>query len=116
MEQQDAFECLKQCLVSAPILTYPRWDHRFILFTDASTFALEAILSQEDDEENERVIAYASRSLLLAEKNYTATELECLAIVWAIGKFHQYVHGHQFLLVTDHSALCYLFNITTPNG
>ena len=41
MEQQDAFERLKQCLVSAPILTYPRWNHRFILFTDASTFALE---------------------------------------------------------------------------
>ena len=116
MEQQDAFERLKQCLVSAPILTYPRWDRRFILFTDASTFALGAILSQEDDEGNERVIAYASRSLLPAEKNYTATELECLAVVWAIGKFHQYVYGHRFLLITDHSALCHLFNTTTPNG
>src|SRR5579859_1200887 len=114
--EQDAFEHLKQCLVSAPILTYLRWDCRFILFTDASTFALGAILSQEDDEGNERVIAYASRSLLPAEKNYTATKLECLAIVWAIRKFHQYVHGHRFLLVTDHSALYHLLNTTTPNG
>ena len=88
VEQQVAFERLKNHLISAPILTYLQWDRRFILATDASTFALRAILSQEDDEKNERVIAYASRSLLPAEKNYTATELECLAIVWAIGKFH----------------------------
>ena len=103
-------------MVSALILTYPHWDRIFILFMDASTFALRAILSQEDDERNERVIAYTSRSLLPAEKNYTATELECLAVVWAIGKFHQYVHGHRFLLITDHSALCHLFNTIIPNG
>ena len=71
-------------------------------------FALGTILSQEDDEKNERVIAYASRLLLPAEKNYTATELECLAIMWAIEKFHQYVYGYQFLLIMDHSALCHL--------
>jgi hypothetical protein len=109
-EQQEAFEYLKNCLISSPILMYPRWDKKFTLFTDASTFALGAVLTQEDDDGNEHVIAYASRSLLPAEKNYTATELECLAVVWAIGKFHHYVHGKMFELVTDHSALCHLFN------
>ena len=115
-EQQEAFERLKECLIISPILVYSKWDRPFILFTDASTFALEAVLSQKNDEGNEQVIAYASRSLLPAEKNYTVTELECLAVVWAVGKFHSYVHGQRFQLVTDHSALCHLFNTTTPNG
>jgi hypothetical protein len=115
-EQQKAFDFLKNCLISSPILMYPRWDKKFTLFTDASTFALGAVLTQEDDDRNEHVIAYASRSLLPAEKNYTATELECLAVVWAIGKFHHYVHGKRFELITDHSALCHLFNMITPNG
>jgi hypothetical protein len=114
--QQQAFEHLKNCLVSAPILTYPNWDRPFMLFTDASTFALGAVLSQKDTEGNEHVVAYASRSLLPAEKNYFATELECLAVVWAIEKFHQYLHGSRFTLITDHSALCHLFNTATPNG
>lgn len=114
--QQQAFEYLKNCLISSPILTYPQWNRPFILFTDASTFALGAVLSQKDEDGNERVVAYASRSLLPAEKNYTATELECLAAVWAIGKFHHYLHGSHFSLITDHSALCHLFNMTTPNG
>jgi len=115
-EQQQAFEYLKNCLISAPILMYPRWEKPFTLFTDASTFALGVVLTQEDDDKNEHIIAYVSRSLLLAEKNYTVTKLECLAVAWAIGKFHYYVHDKRFTLITDHSALCHLFNMTTPNG
>lgn len=115
-EQQQAFDYLKECLISSPILTYPNWDRPFTLFTDASTFALGAVLTQKDEGDNEHVIAYASRSLQPAEKNYSATELECLAVVWAIGKFHQYLHGKRFTLITDHSALCHLFNTTTPSG
>jgi hypothetical protein len=66
-EQQKAFEYLKDCLISSPILVYPDWNKRFILFTNASTFALGAVLAQRDDEDHEHVIAYASRSLLPAE-------------------------------------------------
>ena len=116
LEQQAAFSHLKECLITSPILVYPDWTKRFVLFTDASTFALGAVLAQRDEDDQEHVVAYASRSLLPAEKNYTATELECLAMVWAVSKFHQYLHGKRFLLVTDHSALCHLFNVTTPNG
>lgn len=115
-DQQQAFEYLKECLISSPILVYPDWNRKFILFTDASTFALGAVLTQRDKQDQEHVIAYASRTLLPAEKNYTATELECLAVVWAIGKFHHYLHGKRFSLITDHSALCHLLNVTTPNG
>lgn len=115
-EQQEAFEQLKQRLIQAPILIYPNFDEEFILLTDASTIGLGAILAQKDTEGNERVIAYASRSLSKPEKNYSATELECLAVVWAVGHFHAYLHGKRFTLVTDHSALCYLFNSATPTG
>ena len=114
--QQQAFDHLKNCLISSPILTYPKWDCPFLLFTNASTFAFGAVLSQKDEEGNERVVAYASRSLLPTEKNYTATELECLATVWAIGKFHHFLHGSHFSLITDHATLCHLFNLATPNG
>ena len=116
VQQQQAFEDLKNRLTSSLILIYPDWTKEFVLFTDASTFALGAVLAQKDHKNQDRVVAYASRSLLPAEKNYTATELECLAAVWAITKFHHYVHGKHFTLITDHSALCHLFNVTTPNG
>ncbi|GBC33781.2 retroviral-like aspartic protease 1 [Rhizophagus irregularis DAOM 181602=DAOM 197198] len=94
----------------------PFFDEEFILLTDASTLGLGAILAQKDEDEFERVIAYASRTLSKAERNYSATELECLAVVWAVGHFHPYVHGKRFTLITDHSALCYLFNSATPTG
>jgi hypothetical protein len=114
--QQQSFDLLKTHLTQAPILAYPKFDQEFLLLTDASTLGLGAILAQKDEEEMERVVAYASRTLNKAEKNYSATELECLAVVWAIGHFHPYVHGKRFTLITDHSALRYLFNSATPTG
>jgi hypothetical protein len=112
--QQTAFEELKHHLTSAPILAYPNFEREFILFTDASDLALGAILSQKDHEGYERVIAYASRTLSPAEKNYSVTEKECLAVVWAIKYFRQYLHGSHFSLITDHSALKSLFAHKMP--
>src|SRR6266480_3603279 len=74
--QQAAFDHLKQCLVTAPILIYPDFEEEFLLYTDASTFGLGAILAQVDKEGNDRVVVYASRTLSAPEKNYSATELE----------------------------------------
>ena len=115
-QQQKAFDALKSCLISSPVLTFPDFKKTFVLLTDASTFGLGAILSQTNEEGHEQVIAYASRSLNKAERNYSATELECLAVVWAIKHFHPYVYGQRFQLITDHSALCHLFNTATPSG
>jgi hypothetical protein len=114
--QQNAFNHLKNCLISAPILVYPDFGKEFFLYTDASTFGLGAILAQKDEQGHDRVIIYASRTLSAPEKNYSATELECLAVVWAVRYFHPYVHGQRFTLITDHSALCHLFNTSTPSG
>ena len=57
------------------------------------------------------MIAYASRTLNLYEKNYSITELECLVVIWSIKHFHHYLHGQKFIIITDHSALTHLKNI-----
>ena len=101
-------------MTSPPILAYPDFERPFILYTDASSFALGAILSQKDDQKRERVIAYASRTLRPPERKYSATEVECLAVVWAVQYYHHYLHGHKFTVITDHAALAYLKNMKNP--
>lgn len=90
--------------MTAPVLTCPDFDRLFILQTDASTFVLGAVLTQ-NLEQGEQVIAYASRTLNQAEKNYSATELECLTVVWAIRHIRDYLESYRFTVVTDHQFL-----------
>lgn len=113
-EQNKAFNTLKKCLVTSPIFIFSNFDKQFILFTDASISGLGAILLQLDKRNQEHVIAYTSWTLSKAEKNYTTTELKCLAVIWAIKHFYTYVYKQRFKLITDHSALKHLFNITIP--
>ena len=109
-ERQRIFDVLKEKLTTAPILIYPNFDQPFTLYTDASQIGLGAVLSQKGDDGKEHVIVYASRSLNPAEKNYSTTEQECLAIVWAVKYFKHYIFGSKFTIVTDHSALQWLLN------
>ena len=88
--QQRAFEYLKERLISSPILGYPDFEKPFFLYTDASGIGLGAVLSQLDENGKEYVVAYASRSLNKTEQNYGITDMECLAIVWAIQYFYSY--------------------------
>jgi len=115
-KQQEAFEILKEKLIEHPILIYPDFNKEFILITDASGTGLGAILTQLDEENRERVIAYASRSLVQAERNYPITDQECLAVVWGIEYFHKYLTGRKFTIITDHSALKYINTCKVPKG
>ena len=110
-----AFNDLKTALTSAPILAMPTESDRMILDTDASNEAIGAILSQVQGE-HERVIAYASRRLSPAERNYCITRRELLAVVAFIKQFRPYLLGRRFTVRTDHAALQWLRRVPEPIG
>lgn len=97
---EEAFENLKMALTSPPVLAFPDFDKGFDVICDASGYSLGAILEQEG-----RVVYYASRTLNDAERKYSATQREMLAIVWATKTFKCYLLGRHFTIYTDHQAL-----------
>ena len=108
-ECQVAFDKLKELCTSTPILAYANYKKPFQLQTDASDLGLGAVLYQRDDDNRQRVIAFASRSLSNTEKNYPAHKLEFLALKWAItDRFHEYLYGRQFDVYTDNNPLTYI--------
>ncbi|GJR85495.1 reverse transcriptase domain-containing protein [Tanacetum coccineum] len=105
----QAFQILKKKLMEAPILIAPDWDQPFELMCDASDYAIGAVLGQRI-EKHFRPIHYASKTMTEAESNYTTTEKEMLAVVYAFEKFRSYLIMNKSIVYTDHSALKYLFN------
>ena len=107
--QQQTFDTIISSLTNPPILAYADYSLPFELHTDASLDGLGAVLYQEQ-EGKKRVVAYASRSLKVSEKNYPAHKLEFLALKWAVvEKFHDYLYGSKFEAVTDNNPLTYVF-------
>ena len=114
-EAQDLFEFLKLKPTSTPILAFPCLKAPFILTTDASQFAMGAVLAQVQHGK-ERAICYASRSLSKSQTKYSATRRELLAVVPFTRRFRHYLLGQIFTIVTDHSALQWLHNFKDPDG
>nr|GEW66741.1 reverse transcriptase domain-containing protein [Tanacetum cinerariifolium] len=104
----EAFQTLKRKLTEAPILIAPDWDIPFKLMCDASYFAIGAVLGQRQ-EKHFKPIHYASKTMTEAQANYTTTEKEMLAVVYAFEKFRTYLIMNKSIVYTNHSALKYLF-------
>ncbi|CAN6687821.1 unnamed protein product [Malus baccata var. baccata] len=106
-ECEKAFNHLKEKLTLAPIIVPPDWSLHFELMCDASDYALGAVLGQMRDKKP-HVIYYASRTLNDAQLNYSTTEKELLAVVFALDKFRSYLLGTKVIIYTDHAALKHL--------
>ena len=106
---RKSFETITDKLTHPPILAYADYKLPFKVHTDASFDGLGAVFYQ-NQEGRDRVISYASRSLKPSEKNYPAHKLEFLALKWAVcEKFHDYLYGSSFEVITDNNPLTYVF-------
>lgn len=115
-ECEAAFLELKKCLIHAPILIPPDWLKEFHVHTDASIEGLGAVLCQIAFSKVDQPIYYASRRVSDSERNYTITELECLAMVFALERFRHYLLATHFKFYVDHEALTFLLNKPDVKG
>ncbi len=132
-EERDAFNCIKRCLTTKPILGYPDFSREFIIYTDASGYGIGAVLAQmqtpplpdqtetseadtAESGDREVVIAYTSKHLNEREAKWSTTEKECFAIVHAIEVFRPYLYGRSFTVFTDHRPLEWLMSKPEPAG
>ena len=112
---QHSFVLLKQKFFSPPILTYPDFKVPFIVSTNASGTAIGGVL-RKAQKGSDKVIAYWSLQLQMAERNYSAVEREALAVVCAIKEFYPYLYGFPFTVITDHNPLTSLKGIRDTGG
>ena len=113
---EKAMKTLKEKLTSSPVLAYPSFDKPFTVETDACINGLGAVLQQLQGDSKLHPVAYASRSLTDAERNYSITELEALAVVWALTRFHSYLYGQSVTVVTDHTAVKAVLETPNPSA
>lgn len=114
-ECESTFKVLKELLISPPILAHFDSSLPIVLACDASGYAVGAVLAQIKDGK-ERVISYHSRTMNVHEVNYSISEKECLAMVFACKKNRHLLLGRHFLIRTDHQALIHLENVKETSG
>jgi transposase InsO family protein len=114
-EYINSFETCKTLLTNDPILQYPDFSKEFLLTTDASNFAIGAVLSQ-GPVGSDKPVCYASRTLNESEQNYSTIEKELFAIVWATKYFRPYLFGRKFKILTDHKPLQWMMNLKDQNS
>lgn len=107
-ECQKSFDLLKSLLCSAPVLSTPDMDKPFRIECDGSNFAVGAVLLQQDKDLNWKPLAYESKKLSQAERNYPAQERELLAILVALRTWRCFINGKNYAVYTDHKLLTHL--------
>lgn len=115
VETDDAFNKVRELLVSEPVLSCPDYTKPFKIQCDASDVGIGGILVQGEGE-SERVVAYMREKLTSAERKYYTTEKECLAVIRSIDKFRPYVEGVKFVVITDHASLLWLLKLKDLSG
>jgi hypothetical protein len=115
-EQLKAFDALRARLLDPPVLALPRADGRYVLDTDASQEQIGCCLLQEHPDCLRHPVGYWSRALTSAERNYSTTEQECLAIVSAILQLRPYLEGQKFIIRMDHHSLRWVLNLSDAQG
>ena len=113
---KTAFDNLKSALVSSPVLCNPDFSRRFFIQCDASDVGIGGVIFQKDDDQGEHPISYFSKKLSSAQKNYSVTERECLAVVRSVEKFRCYIDLLPFTIITDHSSLKWLMHSKDLGG
>ena len=112
-EQQKSFDDVKRLLTSECLLVHYDPSKELILACDASPYGLGAVLSHRESNGQEQPIAYTSRSLGAAEERYSQLEKEGLAIIFGVKRFHQYLFGRCFSILSDHKPLQHIFKATS---
>ena len=109
-QHQKAFDIVRSQLISSELLVHYDSNLELILSCDASPYGVGAVLAHRFSDGTERPIAYTSRTLAPAEKQYCQLDKEALAIIFGLKKFHQYLFGRRFVIFTDHKPLSHLFD------
>ncbi|UYV75106.1 hypothetical protein LAZ67_12002480 [Cordylochernes scorpioides] len=113
---QKAFTSLKESLTQHPVLHLYKDELPCQVYCDASTLGIAGVLKQVHSAGKAYPVQYFSRALRVHERNYTISELECLAIVESVEKFRVYLMGRKFTIFSDHHALQWLKTIKNPSG
>lgn len=103
-------------MTTAPVLAYPNFNKGYVLETDVSTHGLGVVLSQEQCDVKLHPVVYASRALSSTERNYGITELETLAVVWAMSHFHHFLYGNRVTVYTDHTSVKAVLESPNPTA